>query len=71
MKVSGEMRYLWWAVDYEGEVLESLVTKERDKAAVLKFTRKLMKRHGTAQKITTDGRAEFAATSVRAVTGEP
>jgi transposase-like protein len=32
VKVGGEMRYLWRAVDHEGEVLESLVTKERDKA---------------------------------------
>jgi putative transposase len=28
------------AVDHEGEVLESLVTKERDKAAALKFIKK-------------------------------
>jgi DDE domain len=42
VKINGEMRYLWRAVDHEGEVLESLVTKERDKAAALKFMRKLM-----------------------------
>src|SRR5471030_881286 len=62
VKINGEMRYLWRAVDNEGEVLESFVTKERDKAAALKFIRKLMKRHGTAQKITTDGlRSDKAA----------
>src|SRR5471030_3493523 len=62
VKINGEMRYLWRAVDHEGEVLESFVTKERDKAAALKFIRKLMKRHGTAQKITTDGlRSDKAA----------
>jgi putative transposase len=37
VKINGEMRYLWRAVDHEGEVLESFVTKERDKAAALKF----------------------------------
>ena len=33
VKVGGQMRYLWRAVDHEGEVLESFVTKARDKAA--------------------------------------
>jgi hypothetical protein len=28
VKINGEMRYLWRAVDHEGEVLESFVTKE-------------------------------------------
>lgn len=35
---------LWRAVDHEGEVLESFVTKTRDKASALKFIRKAMKR---------------------------
>jgi putative transposase len=61
VKVGGEMRYLWRAVDHEGEVLESFVTKDRDKAAALKFIKKLMKRHGTAQKITTDGLRSYKA----------
>src|SRR5271170_859993 len=30
VKINSEMRYLWRAVDHEGEVLESFVTKERD-----------------------------------------
>ena len=37
VKVNGEMRYLWRAVDHEGEVLDSDVTETRDKAAALKF----------------------------------
>jgi putative transposase len=61
VKINGEMRYLWRAVDHEGEVLESFVTKDRDKAAALKFMRKLMKRHGTAEKITTDGLRSYKA----------
>ena len=48
------MRYLWRAVDHEGEVLESFVSKERDKAAALKFIKKAMKRHGRPQAIVTD-----------------
>jgi putative transposase len=61
VKVGGEMHYLWRAVDHEGEVLESYVTKDRDKAAALKFIKKLMKRHGTAQTITTDGLRSYKA----------
>src|SRR3954469_6913811 len=30
VKVNGEMRYLWRAVDHEGEILESFVTKDRE-----------------------------------------
>jgi putative transposase len=61
VRVQGEMRYLWRAVDHEGEVLESFVTKERDKAAALKFMKKLMKRHGCAKVVTTDGLRSYKA----------
>src|SRR5450432_3814773 len=60
VKINGEMRYLWRAVDHEGEVLESYVTKERDKAAALKFIKKAMKRHGSPQ-IVTDGLRSYGA----------
>ena len=55
------MRYLWWAVDHEGEVLESYVTKTRDKAAALKFIKKAMKRHGRPMKVVSDGPRSYAA----------
>jgi putative transposase len=55
VKLNGEMVYLWWAVDHEGEILESYVTKTRDKAAALSFMRKALKRHGRLEAITTDG----------------
>ena len=48
VKINGEMRYLWRAVDCEGEVLESYVTTTRDKAAALAFIKRAMKRHGRA-----------------------
>lgn len=44
VKINGEMHYLWRAVDQEGEVLESYVTKTRDKAAALRFMKKTLKR---------------------------
>ena len=54
VKISGVQHYLWRAVDHEGEVLESFVTKKRDKAAALKFLRKAMKRYGNPQVLATD-----------------
>ena len=38
--------YLWRAVDHEGEVLEAVVTKRRDRRAALKFLKRTMKRYG-------------------------
>ena len=54
VRVNGVQHDLWRAVDHEGEVLEAYVTKRRDKAAALKFLRKLMKRHGRAEGSVTD-----------------
>jgi putative transposase len=48
-------------VGHEGEVLESFATKTRDKAAALVFMKRLMKRHGTAKQITTDGLRSYKA----------
>ncbi|WP_414692417.1 DDE-type integrase/transposase/recombinase [Phenylobacterium sp.] len=61
VKINGEMRYLWRAVDHEGEVLEALVTKTRDKAAALKFFKKALKRHGRPKAIVTDGLRSYGA----------
>src|SRR4028119_1473907 len=61
VKVNGKMRYLWRAVDHEGEILESFVTKTRDKAAALAFMKKALKRHGSPEAITTDGLRSYAA----------
>ena len=54
VKINGETHYLWRAVDHEGEVLESYVTKRRDRKAALKFLRKTMKRFGQPHVIVTD-----------------
>jgi putative transposase len=39
VKINGKTHYLWRAVDHEGEVLESYVTKRRNRKAALKFLR--------------------------------
>jgi transposase-like protein len=46
VRINGKTHYLWRAVDHEGEVLEVLATKRRDRTAVLKFLKRKMKRHG-------------------------
>jgi putative transposase len=60
-KVNGEMVYLWRAVDHEGEILESYVTKKRDKSAALTFMKKALKRHGQPEAIVTDGLRSYPA----------
>jgi putative transposase len=55
VKINGEMRYLWRAVDHEGEAVESYVTETRDKAEALKFIKKVMKRRGRPKAFVTDG----------------
>jgi transposase-like protein len=61
VKLNGEMIYLWRAVDHEGEVLESYVTKSRDKEAALRFMKKTLKRYGSPERITTDGLGSYKA----------
>lgn len=61
MKINGETHYLWRAVDHEGEVLESYVTKRHDLNAALMFLRKAMKRHGQPKVIVTDRLKSYRA----------
>jgi putative transposase len=61
VKINGERHYLWRAVDHEGEVLESVVTKRRNKRAALKMLRKLMRRYGSPDVLVTDRFASYRA----------
>ena len=61
VKINAERHYRWRAVDHEGEVLESFVTKTRDKKAALKFLRKSLKRHGRVEEIVTDRLRSYGA----------
>jgi putative transposase len=61
VKINGKTRYLWRAVDHEGEVLESFVTKKRDRRAALKFLKKAMKRFGRPSAIATDRLRSYRA----------
>jgi putative transposase len=61
VNIEGKTLYLWRAVDHEGEVLESFVTKRHDRKAALKFLRKTMKRFGRPYVIVTDKLRSFGA----------
>ncbi|KQS03683.1 transposase [Sphingomonas sp. Leaf357] len=61
VKLNGEMVYLWRAVDHECEILESYITRTRDKDAALRFMKKALKRHGCPEAITTDGLRSYCA----------
>ena len=43
LKIGGKKHYLWRAVDQDGTVLDILVQSRRNKAAAIKFFRKLLK----------------------------
>lgn len=61
VKVNGERHCLWRAVDHEGEMHESFVTKRRDRTAALKYLKKAMKRHGPSEVVVTDRLRSFGA----------
>ena len=61
VRINGETHYLWRAVDHEGEVLEVLATKRRDRRAALRFLRKVMKQYGRPKVIVTDKLPSYRA----------
>jgi putative transposase len=62
VRIAGEQMYLWRAVDSEGEVLDVLVQRRRDKAAALKLMRKLLRKQGFAPAlVTTDQLRSYGA----------
>jgi putative transposase len=59
IKINGKLCYLWRAVDHEGEVLETVVTAKRDKAAAL--LKRIMKKYGGPRNVVTDGLCSYPA----------
>jgi putative transposase len=57
IKVKGQWRYLYRAVDKQGQTIDFLLTEHRDEAAALRFLKKAIRRHGVPEKITIDGSA--------------
>ncbi len=61
VKINGELHNLWRAVDHEGEVLDAVVTRKRDRKAALKVLKRLMKRYGRPHSIVTDKLRSYGA----------
>ena len=62
VRIAGKHMYLWRAVDHEGEVLDMLVQRRRDKRAALRLMRKLLRKRGFARKsLTTDKLGSYRA----------
>src|SRR5437899_8799934 len=57
IKVKGQWRYLYRAVDKHGQTIDFLLTEQWDEAAALRFLKKAIGRHGVPEKITIDGSA--------------
>jgi putative transposase len=55
IKVKGQWRYLYRAVDKHGQTIDFLLTEQRDKEAALRFLKKAIRRHGVPETITIDG----------------
>jgi putative transposase len=55
IKIKGEWRYLYRAVDKQGQTIDFLLTEHRDQEAALRFLKKAIRRHGVPEKITIDG----------------
>src|SRR5271166_2449138 len=68
VSIGGQRMYMWRAVDGEGEVLDVLIQRSRDKAAALKLLRKLLKKQGlTPGVIVTDKLRSYGA-ALRTIT---
>ena len=60
--VQGQRRYLWRAIDQDGDVLDILVQKRKDKQAAKRFFKKLLKGEGCSpNRMVTDKLRSYAA----------
>jgi putative transposase len=64
IRVKGEWRYLYRAVDKHGQTIDFLLTEHRDERAAKRFLTKAIRRHGVPEKITIDG-SEANAAAIR------
>lgn len=54
IKVQGKWKYLYRAVDKEGDTIDFLLRAKRDKTAALRFFEKAMRANGDPEKVTID-----------------
>jgi len=61
LKVKGQWRYLYRAVDKHGQTIDFLLMEHRDTEAALRFLKKAIRRNGVPETITIDGSEANAA----------
>ena len=73
VKISGQWRYLYRAVDRDGDTVDFLLRAKRDHAAARAFFERAIDLHGVPEKITIDksGANTAAITSIQADSGQP
>src|SRR5262249_46828221 len=64
IRVKGQWRYLYRAVDKNGQTIDFLLTEQRDEQAATRFLTKAIRRHGVPETITIDG-SEANAAAIR------
>ena len=73
IKVIGQWKYLYRAVDRGGKTIDFLLTAKRDKKAAMRFFEKAMQANGIPEKVTMDksGANTAAIVSIQADSGLP
>src|SRR5512143_2605214 len=61
IKIKGQWKYLYRAVDKAGQTIDFLLTARRDKKAALRFLKKAVRQHGLPDKVTIDQRGANTA----------
>src|SRR5204862_2487404 len=65
VRIAGKRMYLWRAVDHEGEGLDMLVQRRRDKRAAIRLIRKLLRKQGFVPRLLTTDKLGFSGTAFR------
>ena len=73
VKISGQWKYLYRAVDRDGDTIDFLLRAKRDHAAARAFFERAIELHGVPEKVTIDksGANTAAITSIQADSGLP
>jgi putative transposase len=67
VKINGEQKYLWRAVDQDGDVLDILVQNRRDKAAARRFLRRLLGKTGAVPRVVVTDKLRSYGAALREV----
>lgn len=71
IKIRGQWRYLYRAVDTAGNTIDFLLTARRDAAAALRFFRKAIRHHGEPEVVTVDKSGANTAALTTLNAGKP